>query len=169
MDASEIRIVRLEPMHVASLRAVSTSPEYDAWQKLADFARPLGLLEDPSAHPVFGFNNPSPSPDRQEYGYEYWIKVDPRLPLEGEVEAKDFPGGLYAILRCCLGNEIASEFFQKEGYLEPWKKLYEWVESSSYQRGSHQALEKHVNPGAPLEKLMLDLCFPIEEKQKTNT
>jgi Methyltransferase domain len=36
---------------------------------------PRGLLKDPEQHPVFGFNNPNPSPDRKQYGYEFWMRV----------------------------------------------------------------------------------------------
>lgn len=163
MTDLKVEIVRLEPMRVVSARAVSETPERDAWEKMRAWAEPQGLLDDPENHPVFGFNNPDPSPDRNEYGYEFWIRVDPDFEPEGEVEVKEFPGGLYAVTTCKLQEELSSEFFQKEGYLEPWKNLYDWVTSSKYKIGSHQFMEKAHDPGAPEEELVLDFYCPIEE------
>ena len=54
----DVRIVRLPPMLVACFRALSESPENEAWNKLRMWADPRGLLDDPERHPVYGFNNP---------------------------------------------------------------------------------------------------------------
>jgi len=159
----EVNIVKLEPMRVASVRAISKTPEHDAWDKIHAWAEPKGLLEDIKKHPVFGFNNPDPSPDQKEYGYEFWIRVEPDVKPEGEIEIKEFEGGLYAVTTCKLKEEIESEFFQEKGYLESWKKLVYWVKSSKYEFGKHQCLEKAHDPGASDEELVLDLYCPIEE------
>jgi DNA gyrase inhibitor GyrI/DNA-binding HxlR family transcriptional regulator len=163
MKELKVRIVRLEPMHVASVRAISQTPEHDAWEKMRAWAESTGLLEDLDKHPVFGFNNPPPSPDRNEYGYEFWIRVEPETKPEGEVKIKGFKGGLYAVTTCNLKEELESEFFEKEGYLESWKKLVEWVKNSKYRYGKHQGLEKTHDPTASEEELILDLYCPIEE------
>jgi DNA-binding HxlR family transcriptional regulator/DNA gyrase inhibitor GyrI len=158
-----VRIEKLKPMRVASARAISKTPERDAWTKMRTWAEPRGLLEDLEKHPVFGFNSPDPTPDRQEYGYEFWIRVEPEIKVEGEVEPKEFQGGLYAVTTCNLKEEIESEFFQKEGYLESWKKIVDWVKASEYSPGKHQCLEKAHDPGATDEELVLDLYCPIEK------
>ena len=163
MAELDVRIVLLEPMRVVSFRAVSETPENDAWEKTRAWAEPMGLLDDLESHPVFGFNNPDPSPDRKEYGYEFWIRVDPGFEPEGGVEVKEFEGGLYAVTACRLKEEASSEFFRAEGYLESWKNLYDWVEASRYRSGSHQGLEKPRDPRASEEDLVLDLHYPIEE------
>jgi len=62
-----------------------------------------------------------------------------------------------------LKEELESEFFEKHGYLESWKKLVEWVKNSKYKYGSHQGLEKTHDPTAAEEELILDLYCPIEE------
>ena len=62
MSELDVRIVKLEPMRVASAHALGESPEHDAIEKLIAWAKPKGLLEDPEKHRVFGFNNPDPSP-----------------------------------------------------------------------------------------------------------
>jgi len=73
----DVRIEELEPMRVASVRAVSESPEHDAWEKLESWADAKGYLGNVEEHPIFGFNNPNPSPDRKDYGYEFWLRVPP--------------------------------------------------------------------------------------------
>ena len=102
MSSLIVRIEQLEPMRVASVRAFSTAPERDAWERLQVWAEGQGLLEDPQAHPLFGFNNPSPARPGGPYGYEYWIRIGPEVTTPGGVEAKDFPGGLYAVTTCKL-------------------------------------------------------------------
>ncbi|MDH5449544.1 MAG: GyrI-like domain-containing protein [Candidatus Bathyarchaeota archaeon] len=163
MKKFEVKIVNLEPMRVASVCATSTTPEHDAWEKMRSWAEPRGLLEDIDKHPVFGFNNPDPSSGRKEYGYEFWIRVGPETQPTGDVEIKKFQGGLYAVTTCKLKEEIESEFFKKEGYLESWKNIVDWVKSSKYKLGKHQCLEKAHEPGASEEELILDLYCPIEE------
>lgn len=163
MSDLDVRITRLESMRVLSFHAVSESPEAEAWQKLRAWCEPRGWLDDPETHPVFGFNNPDPSPDRKEYGYEFWIRVAPDFEAEGGGEVKDFEGGLYVVAPCKLHEETSSEFFAQEGFLESWKKLHEWVETSPYKSGSHQWLEKPHDPRAAEEDLVLDLYYPIEE------
>ena len=58
MQDMDVRIVELEPMRVAFTRAVSSSPEKDAWATLEAWAEKNGLLDDPGKLKVFGFNNP---------------------------------------------------------------------------------------------------------------
>ena len=163
MKKFEVEIVKLEPMSVASAHAISMTPERDAWEKMRAWAEPKGLLEDLEKHPVFGFNNPNPSPDREDYGYEFWIRVEPDVEPEGDIKIKESKEGLYAVTTCKLKEELDSEFFQKEGYLESWKKLVDWVKSSKYKYGKHQCLEKAHDPNASEEELVLDLYCPIEE------
>lgn len=151
-------------MSVASVRAIGKNPEHDAWEKMRAWAEPKGLLGDIKKHPVYGFNNPDPSPDKKEYGYEFWIRVDPETKPDSETKIKEFKGGFYAVTTCKLKEEIESEFFEKEGYLESWKKIVDWVKSSKYKFGKHQCLEKAHDPEASDEELILDLYCPIEEK-----
>ncbi len=42
----DVRIERLMPLRVASVRVISEAPERDAWEKLRAWAEPRGLLED---------------------------------------------------------------------------------------------------------------------------
>ena len=161
----EVRIVRLEPMRVLSFHAFSKSPEIDGWKKMEAWSKTKELLKDPEKHPVYGFNNPDPSPDKKEYGYEYWIKVEPDFETD-EVVVKDFPGGLYAVTKCIPGDDMKTEFFKKEGYLITWKKLRDWVKYSKYGIGKSPFLEHHLDCNVPEEQLVFDLYFPIEVRDK---
>ena len=156
MSGLEVRIVRLEPLRVASVHAFSASPEHDAWEKLMAWAKPKGLLEDSETPRIFGFNNPNPSPGSPNYGYEFWIVVGPEVAPEGEAKIKEFAGGLYAVTRCKGVENIG----------ETWKQLATWCEDSRYRMARHQWLEEHLGPvgtpGAEAE-LLLDLYCPIAE------
>ncbi len=163
MATFEARIVKLSPIRVASVHAYGESPERDAWEKMEAWAGPLGLLDDTEKHPVFGFNNPNPSPGSNKYGYEFWMAVDPEIEAGPGVEMKQFEGGTYAVASCNLLEEINSEFFKTEGFLESWQKLIDWAEEKNLKQGDHQALEKPHDPRAPESELILDLYLPIEE------
>ena len=162
MKDFEVKIVRLEPIRVVSFHAFSRSPELDGWEKMLEWAKPKGLLEDPLKHPVFGFNNPNPSPERSEYGYEYWVVVEPDFETNKEINVKDFPGGLYAVTRCIPKEDMESEFFKKEGYLETWKKLVDWVKFSKYKIGPPPMFEKHLDTNVPEDELVFDLYCPVK-------
>ena len=159
----QVEIVQLEPMTVASVQAISKSPEEDAWKKMVTFAEPRGLLRNLKKNPIFGFNNPEPKKGQEEYGYEFWIRIDPDTELEEGVTKKNFDGGLYAVKRCNLTQEAASPFLQEHGALESWAQLGDWFKASGYKMGNHQCLEKSINPNKPDEDLLLDIMWPIKK------
>ncbi|MCG3120336.1 MAG: hypothetical protein ALAOOOJD_02995 [bacterium] len=153
----KVNIVQLAPMHVASIHAFSETPERDAWEKLRAWAKPQRLLEDINLHPIFGFNSPSPSKDRKEYGYEFWIGVGPEIQAENEIVIKDFAGGLYAVTTCKLIGD-------PEGTIqEIWMKLWHWVQASRYQWRKTHELEKPHDLSAPEPDWVVDLYLPIAE------
>ncbi len=156
MSEFQVRIVRLEPTRVASVHGFGTSPEDQAWEKLAAWAKPKGF--DLKGHRIFGFNNPNPTPASPNYGYEFWMTVGPEVQPEGEVEIKDFPGGLYAVTRCEVKNA--------PGDTIPacWSQFVLWRENSPYQMGTHQWLEEHIGQDTSLDSNWdLDLYMPIAE------
>lgn len=153
MSEIEVRIVRLEPLRVASAYAFGEQPELQAWEKILTWAKSQGI-EDLTAHRFFGFNNPSPSPGSPNYGYEQWMTVGQDVvPGEG-IEFKDFPGGLYAVAR--------SEGIQN--ITQDWRNLALWREESKYQEAHHQWLEECFTPQAErIEDYVFDLYIPIAE------
>jgi DNA gyrase inhibitor GyrI len=160
MSELDVRIVRLEPMRVASALGFGESPEPIAWKKLLTWAETRGLLDDLDSVRFFGFNNPNPSPGSPNYGYEQWITVGPDVTAEGDVEIKEFAGGLYAVTRCKSIHQI----------MEIWKSLGAWLKESSYKMGQHQWLEECLTKPTsaeleeiPLEDFEMDLYCPIQE------
>lgn len=154
----DVRITTLEPMRVASIHEISKSPEDDAWNKMRSWAEKHGFLDDLKKHPVFGFNNPDPSPDKEEYGYEFWLKIDTNFQPEEDIKVKEFKGGLYAVTTTRLITDPEADI------IPAWPKLIEWVKKSSkYDFGTHQFLEKAIDPNVPPEELVLDLYCPIKE------
>jgi DNA gyrase inhibitor GyrI len=163
MSEFNVRLERLAKLRVASLHGFGTQPELQAWDKLAEFAGNRGYLNDLSHHRIFGFNNPDPTPGSPNYGYELWITVDPEVSAEGEVEIKEFPGGLYAVARCdATGNPY-------EVIPAAWQQLVVWREQSTYQPGSQQWLEEHIPAeGKGLVETaggawVLDLYLPLSQ------
>lgn len=154
MDELEVRIVELSPRRVASVHGFGQQPEYIAWDKLMAYAQPRGLLADPDRHPIYGFNNPNPSAGSPNYGYEFWIDVDPGTPPDshGEAAIKDVEGGLYAVTRSYGIDRIGLT----------WERLVTWCENSRYRYGPQQCLEHHIS-SAKDSDLVLDLYLPIVE------
>ena len=157
MSEIEVRIIKLEPMRVASAHAFGSGPETVAWGKLVAWAEPKGLMNDPENHRIFGFNNPDPSPSSPNYGYEFWMQVGPESEAEGEIELKKFAGGLYAVIRC----EVKRDAY--ESIPATWGKLVAWRENSRYECASHQWLEEHISVDEPGCDFVLDLYLPIAE------
>ncbi len=151
MEEIEVRIVKLDPMHVAVSYGFGKEPETIAWDILKAWIEAQGI--NPNEHRFFGFNNPNPSPGSPNYGYEQWITIDPGTNLSEEMKAKDFPGGLYAVTRCKL-TDIGPA----------WKRLARWRENSKYTYGHHQWLEENVSDVyAAFEDLVMDIYLPITE------
>jgi DNA gyrase inhibitor GyrI len=152
MSDLPVRIVKLEPMLVASAYGFGEEPEMQAWDTLLSWARSKGMnLKD---HRFFGFNNPNPSPGSPNYGYEQWMTVNPEEePAEG-IEIKEFSGGLYGVTRCEGVQHIT----------EIWMQLAIWREESKYQEAGHQWLEECFTPEATqLEEYVFDLYAPIAD------
>ncbi len=154
MALTDVRIVDLPPMRVASALGYGRSPEDQAAGKIACFARAIGLHPGSPRYRAFGFNNPNPSPGSPNYGYECWLVVGPGVEAEPPIEIKRVPGGKYAVLRC-VGLEYVGE---------RWRALSAWVEESPCKRPSHGGrwLEEPLTPGEPdTTKWVFDLYLEI--------
>jgi DNA gyrase inhibitor GyrI len=151
-----VDIVELPPLRVASFHGFGAEPEHAAWQKLKGWAPANAYLANPDEHPIFGFNNPSPSPGSPNYGYEFWMVVGPEEEPHGDMTIKQFEGGLYAVTRCEVKNA------PYDTIPATWKQLIAWREASNYRSANHQWLEKHIRIGDLLsEDFDLDLYLPV--------
>lgn len=68
MDA---KIVKIAPMKIARFKAVSVTPEEAAFNKLYEWAKPKGLLDDSQKNPLFGFDVLVPENNTVVRGYEF--------------------------------------------------------------------------------------------------
>jgi DNA gyrase inhibitor GyrI len=156
MSQLNVRIVKLEPMRVASFHAFGSEPENAALQKLVAWAAPQGLLDKLEEHRIFGFNNPNPSPGSPNYGYEFWMVVEADAQAEGEVEIKEFAGGLYAVCRC----EVQGRPY--ETIPAAWRELVLWREDSPYTSAGEFCLEEQIRADFSADaEWDLDLYLPI--------
>lgn len=153
----EVRIVHLDPMHIASFLGYGPNPEALAWTALAQWTATNGLMDDPKSHRFFGFNNPNPSRDNPNYGYEQWVTIPEDFPLREGIQIKDFPGGLYAMTSCRLQDITGT-----------WARLAEWCKDSRYRLASHQILEECLTPEffipsfvSNFEHALFDLFLPV--------
>ena len=115
---SNVRIVRIPAMTVASYRAESSTPEDDCSKVFNKFVLE-NKLHKRSAYRYFGFNNPIPMGGKAVYGYEMWVTIPEDFKVPQPLVKKQFGGGLYASISTQM-NEIG----------ERWKLLNEWCESS---------------------------------------
>ena len=155
MNDLNVKILTLEPMRVASAYGFGVNPEEQAWQKMVAWAKPKGLLEDITAHPLFGFNNPNPSAGVPGYGYEFWIRVGPEAEPEGDVRIVEFMGGTYACARCEVQGDPGAKI------PATWKSLIEWCKMNRYRFACHQAVERFLSSPDDIGNLAIEICCPI--------
>jgi len=155
MSVGKIDIVRLDPMRVASAYGFGANPEAMAWEKLVEWASSKGFLDDMATHPIFGFNNPYPTPHSPLYGYEFWMKVDVDIQPEGDIRIGEFLGGMYAVTRC----EVQGD--PEKTVPVGWHQLAEWCKENGHPLGPHHALERFHSRPDDLRGLVLDLYCPV--------
>ena len=155
MNKMNVQIVQLPPMRVASVHGFGSSPEIQAWNKLATWTKARGVEQ--TRYRIFGFNNPDPSPGSPNYGYEFWVTVGEDVAGDDVAEIKQVAGGLYAVLRC----EVKGDF-EKIG--QDWRQLVAWRENSRYHMGQHQWLEEHLGGiDVTVANVVLELMMPVAE------
>lgn len=157
MSNLSVQIVTLKPMIVASAYGFGDNPEEQAWQRMSEWAKSKGYHEDRAAHPIFGFNNPNPSPASTHYGYEIWMKVEPGDEPSEKIRIVEFMGGTYAKARCSTQGDPAKDI------PAAWKALAAWCKTNNHRFGHHQPLESVVSGQDKPDELVLDLYCPIVE------
>ncbi|NHJ46573.1 MAG: ArsR family transcriptional regulator [Asgard group archaeon] len=159
IDSLVVKFERLLPMRVVSFNSgLCESPENVAWEKLRNWAEPLGLLADPDKHPIYGFNNPGPKAGDSKYGYEFWIQVDSKFKSD-DVEVKDIPEGFYVVSRCIVNDPSVD-------ITNTWKKLIKWIERRGYKIAKGCGLEKQIS-SSHTGDFILDIYIPIVESSVT--
>jgi len=167
---TDVRIIHVPPFTAAASHYLGENPEENAGEQLCRFLRDSRLYEVKPDARVFGFNHPSPSPERPDYGYELWATIPDAIQVSPPLKKVRFSGGLYAAHMIVLGN------------FHEWKWLSEWVdESSKYEpnclddEGAYMGglLEEHLNfvyhawlDWPDSDEHQLDLLFPIKTTGK---
>ena len=77
MSDLEVRIIKLEPMRLASFWGFGESPETIAWEKLISWAKPKGLLENP---PPLAQQPSASVPRRLSLRTDAWAHPQPNSP-----------------------------------------------------------------------------------------
>lgn len=164
----DVRIIHIPPCTVAAYRFVGEDPENASGEVVEKFIRESNLYERKPDARMFGFNSPSPSPDRPHHGYESWITIPAELEVPSPLVKKRFGGGLYAAHKIQLGD------------FHEWNWLADWVEHSDKYQADYSA-EGAENMDGCLEEALnwmyyshlgwpenhesqLDLLLPVKVK-----
>lgn len=159
------RIIYLPPCTVAASHYIGKSPEDEAGRRLDEFVRGTELHKRKPDLRVYGFNNPSPSDEAAEYGYEFWVTIPEDLEVPPPLEKKRFAGGLYAAHCITMGD------FQE------WQLLWQWGQQNGRYKidirepfGMGGCLEEHLNIYSYYQTAretakvhQLDLLLPVKE------
>ena len=167
---SDIKIVMLPPLTVASHCCVGEEPEDACGKVIEEFVRKSRIYEIKPDTRMFGFNHPNPGVlEGDIHGYEFWVSIPEDMELPEPLVKKHFDGGLYAAMT------ISFPEFQR------WDDLFKWVEGNDkYEvdwRGTEEimggGLEEHLNwiynahngwdPETELE-VKLDLMLPVKKR-----
>jgi len=154
LQDDQVRIIKLKPQKVAWYRTDGPEPEMKAWKVMLEWIRKNGIDNIPTTR-YFGFNNPNPSPETPDYGYEVWITVSDEIKKGEGIGIKSYSGGLFAV----INTDITK-------ITENWEKLSNWVKGSKYSIGEWQWLEEHLiadESSWEIENLQIDLYFPIAD------
>jgi DNA gyrase inhibitor GyrI len=161
MKDQDVRLVRLDPMWVASVKATGGNPEREAIARIRAWADAKGLLGDSDRHPIFGFDNPPFGARGGPRGYEAWVRIEDESDADPSVELRRFDGGRYAVARC----EVHADPW--DVIPQAWERLAEWVRGQGYRLGSHQSLEMHFGAGASEGSFVIDLYCPVAGERPT--
>jgi DNA gyrase inhibitor GyrI len=154
VDNTDVRIVDVKPMRVASVCKVGLQPELRALDFAIDWSNKHHIRQP---H-LWGFDvEPYGEQPTDPHGYEVWVEVGVDAVSDDTVTVKTFDGGLYAVMRAVGTGHI----------WQTWQRLLQWVESSAdYEPVRFQELEEHVavDLNQPEDRFVLDLYLPIRER-----
>lgn len=165
----DVRILHIPAYTVASSHYIGQEPERIAGEQLQRFVLESGLYHVKPDSRMFGFNHPSPSPDKEAYGYEMWVTIPEDMDVPAPLAKKTFAGGLYAAHMITMGA------------FHEWNDLMRWVtdDNPKYAPNDIQdggecmggLLEEHLNfvydetaGDEAIEGRQIDLLFPVRLK-----
>ena len=152
----EIRIEKIEPMRVASVRHIGPYEECEpAWQKLCAWAGPRGLFGPGVKMIGISYDDPEVTPT-EKIRYDACITVGDAIESEGEVVVRMIPGGDYA---------VATHKGPFTKLIETYNKFYgEWAPQSGRVVKKAACFEIYLNDPdrTSPEELLTDIYIPLE-------
>jgi DNA-binding transcriptional MerR regulator/DNA gyrase inhibitor GyrI len=136
-----VRIVLLPPCTVAAYHFVGENPEETVGDAVDKFVRESRLYQLKADSRMFGFDHPSPSPERQYHGYEVWVTIPDDMEVPEPLVKKSFKGGLYAAHTIVFPN------------FHEWEYLKKWVEESDKYTADYIEQEDDIMGGCLEEHL----------------
>ena len=156
MQNIAVRLVDLHPMHVVAANGYGQYPETEAWDLILDFTKQRRIDPWDRRHRFFGFNNPDPSPETPEYGYEQWMTIDTGTAVEDPLHVRDFTGGRYATVHIHGLDSIG----------DAWQHLVGWCAENGYTIATDRepCLEELHSPiDMPTEDWDMDLSLAVDK------
>ncbi|MEJ2614701.1 MAG: GyrI-like domain-containing protein [Ignavibacteriaceae bacterium] len=147
----EVNIKKIEPGRFISFYGFGKQPEEEATNKLLKWCKERNISIDDNKNVIYGFNNPNPTKDSPEYGYEFWLEVGMDEKPEGDARLIEYHGGNYAVTECT----------GVENMFQTWQALYKWCKDNKYKIGHHQALERIIDNFSDINKIKFELCCPV--------
>jgi len=155
---TNVRIIRLPAMMVASYRAESASPEGDCGKVMIPFVTDNNLHKCEGFrffgfHPKDGVNDE----EKRSYSYEQWVTIQAGFDVPEPFVKKQFEGGLFA-----------SAVTQMNVYRETWHSLKMWSEGNGkYEVDDHNHIlsRQWTEEFIDFETFALDENMPFGEKQ----
>ena len=166
-----VRIVHLPGSTVASSHYFGENPEDNALKQLKKFLEESHLYEIKPDARIFGFNQPNPSREGANYGYEFWVTIPEDMDVPEPLVKKRFEGGLYAAHTITLGNFNEWEWLSNWVNIDNPKYESDMLDDNGEAMGG--LLEEHLNyvyysnhNWPESYEHQLDLLFPIKLKEK---
>lgn len=152
------------PFYAAAFRAVSKTPENDAFMGLKAWFDKNNIGNIMPDYRVYGYDIPNSAKDDDTYGYEVVVTIPDDFEVRGEgVVKKHFEGGLYAVTETTVGEIVKA-----------WQRFVSWLDISRYEMGAHQCLEEHEVESGFLnrnfkepENIRINLYMPVLKRSQT--
>ncbi|MDO4514775.1 MAG: helix-turn-helix domain-containing protein [Lachnospiraceae bacterium] len=149
----DIKVIKdLEPMKVACFSYYGKCPENHAYEVLKRWFHENEIILHDFNYRLFGYNNPDPQGEQEEYAYEYCITIPDEIyekleDVPSDLYGQTYPkvyrkllsGGKYAVMSVKPGESGLGEQIMKA-----WPRFTKWLDESKYMWGQAQYLEEHL-------------------------
>ena len=158
----EVRVERLQSIPAVYVHSCGLGSDQDAAKRIMEWASINGLIGRKEVR-LFG-RTTYPVDKSKPHGYECYLTVGDFKNESVDVEVREMPSGLYAVLR-----------FKDPRNLDfAWKKLWNWIEESGHEyagwrkeeHGWVNGFEEHVNwqeQQRPPTEWIFDLWVQLKE------